>query len=364
MRVLVVNAGSSSLKLSVVGHPSGGETPGTNVEWAPGDDASAERVLERAMAQLSAVDADAVGYRVVHGGARYRAASVVDDQLIEEVITLDTLAPLHNRRAAATIRAGLHALPNLAHVACFDTAFHATLPEDAWRYPIPGDWVERLGIRRFGFHGLSVGWSTRRAAELLGRAASELRLIVAHLGSGSSVTAVDGGRSADTSMGFTPYEGLMMATRAGSIDPGILLRLAADGMSTETIADGLAQRSGLLAIAGVSDVREIERRAGAGDADATRALEMFVRRVAAGVAAATAAMPSLDALVFTGGIGEHSAAVRASVVRRLGPIGIPQRLERTAPDAILAVGPPSVLAITAREDLVIADEVRALVGAG
>jgi acetate kinase len=258
------------------------------------------------------------------------------------------------------MRAARQLLPDMQHVACFDTAFHSDLPEESWRYPLPGEWVERWGIRRYGFHGLSVTWAVHRASELLERSREDLALVVAHLGSGCSVTAVDGGRSMDTSMGFTPYEGLMMSTRAGSVDPGILLRLAADGVSADELAEGLAHRSGLAAIAGTSDVREIERSAQGGDARAVLALEMFVRRAAAAISAAATALRRVDGVVFTGGIGEHSAALRAAIVRRLWVFGVSSALADTGGDGILAAGPPAVIVVQAREDRVIAEEVAAL----
>ena len=361
MRVLVLNPGSSTLKVSVVDPDADVDGPRLTVDWPAGEDDAAPDVVRQALDQLAASDPDSLGYRVVHGGDRYRGASLVDDALIDEVVRLDPLAPLHNLRAAAVMRAGRNAMPGVPHVACFDTAFHATLPEEAWRYPLPADWVDSLGIRRFGFHGLSVAWSTRRAAELLGRPATDLRLVVAHLGSGCSVTAVDRGRSVDTSMGFTPFEGLMMGTRSGSVDPGILLRLTAEGVSAEAVADGLAHRSGLLSIAGTSSARDIEQRDGTGDRAATLALAMFARRAAAGIAAAMVALPSLDAIVFTGGIGEHSLGLRRSIVRRLSALGVPQRLDERAADAVLTAGPPWVLVVSAREDRVIADQVNELV---
>ena len=184
--------------------------------------------MEAARAQLGGTPI-AVGYRVVHGGARGIRPLPVDDALVARIEALDSLAPLHNRRAAAVIRAGRVAFPDIPHVACFDTAFHATLPEAAWRYPLPADWVARWELRRYGFHGLSVTWAVRRAAQLLGRPVGELEMVVAHLGSGASVTAVAGGRWVDTSMGFTPAEGLMMGTRAGSVDPGIIVHLGDGG---------------------------------------------------------------------------------------------------------------------------------------
>jgi acetate kinase len=359
MRVLVLNPGSSTLKAALLDAERGDVVAEAMLEWPAGED-GAGGVVGSALERLPARGADAVGYRVVHGGSRNRAAAPVDDALLGTVEALDSLAPLHNRRAAAVMRAGRMLLPALPHVACFDTAFHAGLPEEAWRYPLPADWVERWGIRRYGFHGLSVTWAIRRAAELLGRPIEDVALVVAHLGSGCSVTAVDGGRSVDTSMGFTPYEGLMMGTRAGSVDPGILLRLASDGVSVDELTEGLAHRSGLTAMAGTSDVREIERRADEGDAVATLALVMFARRAAAAIAAAGTALPRIDALVFTGGIGEHSAASRAAIVERLGTLRVPQALAAADGDSVIAMGPPAVIMVGAREDRVIAEEVDSL----
>jgi len=359
MRVLVLNPGSSTLKAALVLAESGEVLADDTIEWQAGQDGAAAMVA-MAIEGLSSDTAEAVGYRVVHGGSRYQASSAVDAALLSAVEELDELAPLHNRRAASVMRAAIQLLPDLAHVACFDTAFHADLPEAAQRYALPSEWVERWGVRRYGFHGLSVTWAVRRASELLGRPREDLALVVAHLGSGCSVTAVNGGRSVDTSMGFTPYEGLMMGTRAGSVDPGILLRLAADGMSADELADGLGHRSGLVAIAGTSDVREIERRATAGDGAARLAVDMFVRRAAACIAAAATSLPRIDALVFTGGIGEHSHLVRAAIVRRLGCLGgIPGDVRDADADAVLANGQASVLVVQAREDRVIAEEVAA-----
>lgn len=359
MRVLVLNPGSSTLKAALVGAGSA-DAAELTVEWPAGEE-SASAVVRSALDELPREPVDAIGYRVVHGGSRYRRSTRVDEALLLEVERLDALAPLHNRRAAAVMRAGMDALPDLPHVACFDTAFHASLPEEAWRYPLPSEWVERWGIRRYGFHGLSVAWATRRTGELLDRSPQDLGLVVAHLGSGCSVTAVQGGRSVDTSMGFTPYEGLMMGTRSGSIDPGILLHLAHDGVSTDELADGLAHRSGLIGVTdATSSAREIERRASEGDATARLALDMFARRAASGIAAVATALRSLDALVFTGGIGEHSAAIRAEIVRRLDVLGLRQTLGDAGGDAVVAAGPPAVLVVEAREDRVIADEVAAL----
>jgi acetate kinase len=362
MRVLVLNPGSSTLKAALV---ADGATIGepVTIDWPAGTE-GADAVVADATRAL-APGAEAVGYRVVHGGTAYRAPAAVDDHLLEVIEELDVLAPLHNRRAGAVINAGRAALPDLPHVACFDTAFHATLPVEAWRYPLPGEWVERFGIRRYGFHGLSVAWSVRRAATLLGRPQDQLRLVVAHLGSGCSVTAVDGGRSVDTSMGYTPYEGLMMGTRSGSIDPGILLRLADAGIGGAEMADRLAHASGLLAIAGTSDLREIETRAAAGDEEARLAIDMFARRGAACIGAAMTTLPMLDGLVFTGGIGEHSASMRGEITRRLLSLGIPlaDAAISASSDGVLVAGPPAILVVEAREDLVIAEEVTRIVSA-
>lgn len=355
MRVLVLNPGSSTLKAALLDDAQA--VADALVEWPAGEEDASGVVA--AMLERLPSGADAVGYRVVHGGTDFQAPTRVDDVLLERVEELDELAPLHNRRAAAVMRAGLAALPDLPHVACFDTAFHATLPEDAWRYALPVPWVERWDIRRFGFHGLSVAWSVGRAAELLSRPASELRLVVAHLGSGCSVTAVDGGRSAWTSMGYTPFEGPMMGTRSGSVDPGILIRLIDAGVSGDDLADGLAHRSGLLAIAGTSDAREIALRAERGDAAARLALTMFGRQVAASIASAATALPAMDALVFTGGIGEHSAAFRGAILARLGILGLPAS-GFADDDAVLASGAPAILVVEAREDVVIAGEVQVL----
>jgi acetate kinase len=357
MRVLVLNPGSSTLKASLL-EDEDDRSADELVEWPAGDRDAAQVV--RSVLEALPKGADAAGYRVVHGGGDYRGPAAVDERLISRVEELDALAPLHNRRAAAVMRAGVAALPDLPHVACFDTAFHAGLPEEAWRYPIPVEWAERHGIRRFGFHGLSIEWSVRRAAELLGRDAGELRLMVAHLGSGCSVTAVDGGRSVDTSMGYTPYEGLMMGTRSGSIDPGILLRLAAAGVGTDDVAEGLSQRSGLRAIGGTADLRAIEEAMRAGDVRARLAFDMFARRAAAAIGAAQTTMPAMDALVFTGGIGEHSAAMRGSITGRLDTLGVPPADGPVSGDAVLAAGPPAVLVVEAREDVVIAGQVRTL----
>ena len=396
MRVLVLNPGSSSLKSSVIETATiptvgaGGIVPAVpddglepvaqfGVDWgvdatAGGDPADDIRALlaRYEAAGISRDSLAAVGYRVVHGGATFREPVRITPQVIEKVTALRELAPLHNSVDAATMAAGLATIPNLPHVAVFDTAFHATLPEDAYRYPVPEQWYRDWGVRRYGFHGMSVAWSAERASALLARPTAELRMVVAHLGSGCSVTAVDGGRSVATSMGLTPLEGLMMGTRAGSIDPGVLLYLLSTGrLNPDELADQMEHQSGLVGVSGrTSDVRELIRMEAAGDGPATLALQIFVRRAAEGIAAAATSLTAVDALAFTGGIGENAAGLRARIVTRLGSIGVGELSE--APNAVDAVisapaapglsTAPTVRRIGAREDLIVAREVYRVVG--
>ena len=378
VRVLVLNAGSSSLKASVV---EGDETLlRTSVPW--GDDAtraldrpSAVRAVLEALerARIPAASIEAAGHRVVHGGSIFTAPIMLDEVALASLDDLSELAPLHNAVAVETIRAAREALPGVRHVACFDTAFHAALPEAVARYPVPESWHTEWGIRRFGFHGLSVTWAVERAGDLLGRAPGELDIVVAHLGSGCSVTAVQGGRSVATSMGFTPLEGLMMGTRAGSVDPGILLHLLRTGrISLGALANTLEHRSGLLGVSGRSaDVRELEASADAGDDRARLALEMFVDRAASGIGGVSVALRRLDALVFTGGIGEHAGRVRAAIVQRLAVLDLgPIAPDENGEDRMLAADAqacsadhhkPVALRIEAREDLIIARAVTTIV---
>jgi acetate kinase len=372
VRVLVLNPGSSSLKAAVLEPPGRDPIATTTQAWG----ADATRAPDRGSAVSNAIatlggdgialsSIDAVGYRVVHGGTRFTGATRVDDAVVAAIDQLSALAPLHNQIAADTMRAAMAALPGIPHVALFDTSFHASLPPAAYRYPLPEAWFRDWGIRRFGFHGLSVRWSVERASELLDRPIGELRLVVAHLGSGCSVTAVDAGRSVDTSMGMTPLEGLMMGTRAGSIDPGLILALLRqDRLTLADLAETLDHGSGLLGVSRRSaDVRDLLAAEGAGDEAAGLALELFVRSAAAGIAARAAALGILDAVVFTGGIGEHSGPIRKRIADRLAVLGVPALADDpVADDAILAApaGQPAVLRVAAREDVVIATSVRRL----
>jgi acetate kinase len=373
LRVLVLNAGSSTLKAAIVEPvpPGGAPEPAIASVTIPlGDDASrgpdVAAGFDAAMTGLEEAGgrperAVAVAHRVVHGGATYTTPVVVGRRVLAGIDALTPLAPLHEPVAAATIRAAMARFTDSPHVAVFDTAFHATLPETAWRYPVPRGW-DAWGIRRYGFHGLSVEWSVERAATLLERPADELGLVVAHLGNGCSVTAVAGGRSVATSMGMTPLEGLMMGTRSGSIDPGILLALIREGrLDADALADALNHRSGLLGVSGSSgDMRALQASADEGDAAATLAIAMFVERAAAAIAAAATSLRRLDGVVFTGGIGEGSGPVRAAIVERLAVLGLPPiGTERVDRDAILAgaegtAATAAVLRIEAREDIVAA----------
>ena len=364
MRILVVNAGSSSLKLSVVVQP-GDELAGAE-ELDRGADATrhaGDDDLQAALGRLGAASVDAVGYRVVHGG-EHHAPAIADDELVTEIERLDALAPLHNAVAAAAIRDLRERLPDIPHVACFDTAFHATLPPSARTYALPSEWIARFGIRRYGFHGLSVRWAAERAAALLDRDPGTLQLVVAHLGSGASVTAVRDGASVATSMGMTPLEGLVMGTRSGSIDPGIVLHLLRHGIGPEELTEGITHDGGLVALSGGrAGMRELEAAAAAGDDRAGSAIEVFVGRAAAEIGAAATALDRLDALVFTGGIGARSTTVRQAICRRLGPLGVPVPIDAPAGagDRVAAAGIPAVVVVTAREELVIARDVARVV---
>jgi acetate kinase len=324
-----------------------------------------EEELAAAVEELG--PADAVGHRVVHGGPRTTAARV-DDTLVDELTGLAGLAPLHQPPALDAMAVTGRLLPDAPAVACFDTAFHATLPAAAATYALPADWRERWGLRRYGFHGLSHAWAARRAAELTGRPASALRVVTAHLGAGASLAAVWGGRSVDTTMGFTPLEGLVMATRSGTVDPGLLLWLqTSGGLTAEEVTDALEHRSGVRGLAGTADLGEVVDRAEEGDAEAGLALDVYAHRARAGVATMVAALGGVDVLVLTGGAGEGSPAVRSAVVGGLGFLGLaldPERNIGAELDADIGVtGAVPVYVVASREDLQIAAEVRTVLGA-
>jgi len=359
VRILTVNAGSSSLKLRLLGR--GDELLADHDVDTPQASIDAD-ALAAVIAGMGPVDA--VGHRIVHGGQRFVDPVRIDDAVVAALRELTDLAPLHQPKSLAALDAVSRALTGTPAVACFDTAFHATLPAAAATYPLPAEWRERWRLRRYGFHGLSHAYASRRAAELLEAAAA--RVVTCHLGAGASLAAVRGGRSVDTTMGFTPLDGLVMATRSGSLDPGLVLWLLEHaGLSEHEVAEALEHASGLRALAGTPDMREVLRRRAAGNDAATLALEVYLHRLRAGIAAMAAALGGLDALVFTGGVGERSAPVREEACRGLGFLGVDvddQANARAAGDADVTAAGASVrvLVIAAREDLEIARQVRDL----
>jgi acetate kinase len=280
-------------------------------------------------------------------------ATIVDDAVLARIEALTPLAPLHQGRALAGLKAAQAALPELPHVACFDTAFHATLPAEARTYALPAAWREAWGLQRFGFHGLSHAYVVGRSAELVGRVDDpELRVVSCHLGAGASLCAARGGRSLDTTMGFTPLEGLVMATRSGSVDAGLVMWLLTEaGLTAAEVGDGLVHDSGLQGLAGTPDMQAIVER---DDETARLAFDVYIHRLCREVAAMTAALGGLDVLVFTGGVGEHSAEVRQAAAARLGYLGV-------SPDGDTRAS-VATLVIEAREDLEIARQVRRLLG--
>jgi acetate kinase len=361
MKVLVVNAGSSSLKLRLL------DTDDTVLRKADLP-AGAEGIdSDRLTAVLRDWPApDVVGHRVVHGGTAFTDPVLIDATVRKRLEELTDLAPLHQPKSLAALDAVTERLPDVPAVACFDTAFHSTIPEAAATYPIPREWRERYAVRRYGFHGLSHAYCSRRAAELVGQPLAALRIVTCHLGAGASLAAVVNGRSVDTTMGFTPLEGLVMATRSGTVDPGLVLWLEEhEHLTPHEVATALEHRSGLTALAGTGEMRDIETAARHGDPDATLALDVYTHRLVAGIAAMTAAAGGLDVLAFTGGVGENSPTVRRMAVQRLDFLGAAidegdngtanGDTDITAPEAAVRT-----VVIAAREDLQITHETRHL----
>jgi acetate kinase len=359
--LLVVNAGSSSLKVSVL-DDSDRLLESRELEAEMGQ--VKPEVIEEALAHIR--DVDAVGHRIVHGGRRFQGPAFIDSATEEYLRGLIDLAPLHLPAALRAVDAVRSLLPGVPEVACFDTAFHARLPEAAATYAVPVDWRQRLGVRRYGFHGLSHAYAARRAAQLLKRPQAELRFVTCHLGAGCSLAAVRGDRSLDTTMGFTPMEGVVMATRSGSVDPGLVLWLEQHaGLSVDEVFDSLEHRSGLRGLCGTPDMRQVLARAAQADPDAILALDVYVHRLRAAIASMAAALGGLDVLVFTGGVGENAAAVRKGAVAGLEFMGL--RLDeavnqaaRPDTDVTLEGAHTRTLVLKAREDLEIARLVREL----
>jgi acetate kinase len=366
VKVLVLNAGSSSLKHAVI--DDGAKVLGHGVErWDPGARPGRHAAALRAAISAADMRPDAIGHRVVHGGRRFMEPTLIDRAVRTGIEDVAELAPVHNRAALEGIDAATEAFPGVPQVACFDTAFHHTIPEVAATYAIPYEWSRRHGIRRYGFHGLNVAWCSGRIAKLIGADASR-RLIVCHLGSGCSVTALLSGRSIDTSMGFTPLDGVPMATRPGSLDPGLVLELVGhEGL--EATQRGLNYESGLLGVSGRSpDLREVISGIDEGDERCRLAFDVFVRGVAAGVAAMTSALAGLDCLVFTAGAGEGLPRLREAMAARLSHLGVVIDAERNANAAgDSEISPPDeanprVWVVRAGEETVIAQQTAAVLG--
>jgi acetate kinase len=387
--VLVVNAGSSSLKYQLI-DPASDRTlarglverlgspdadlrhwPGTGDELridCPGTDpAQALGLMLDAFADHGPPleDLRAIGHRVVHGGPRFTSATLIDTGVIDAIRALVALAPLHNPVNLDGIETMRKLRPDLPQVAVFDTSFHAGLPAASKTYPLPVDVAERWQIRRYGFHGTSVAYVTTAAATFLGRDVADLGMIVCHLGNGASVTAVDGGRSTDTSMGFSPLEGLMMGSRVGDLDASVPLYLQREaGLSVEEVDHLLNRESGMLGMAGATDMRTVESAAAAGDANASLALDIYAYRLRKYIGAYYAVLPHTDVLVFTGGVGENAAQVRADVCATLSHLGI--RLDAAANSAAVRSSEPhriddgsapvAVLVVPTNEELQIARE--------
>jgi acetate kinase len=392
--VLVINAGSSSLKFALVDPATGdrhlfgmADRLGTDqavitvtshgvpdVRSALPDgshDSAVSTVL--AAAQRLPVDRRpiGVGHRVVHGGELFADSVLITEEVLDAISRFSALAPLHNPPALLGIRAVSAQWPGLPQSAVFDTAFHQTMPPRAYRYAVPEEWYAELGVRRYGFHGTSHRYVSERAAELLGRSPDELALVVAHLGNGCSATAVLHGRSVDTTMGLTPLEGLVMGTRSGDVDPGLFGFLAQQrSLSSVDVLDALNKRSGLLALSGrTNDMRQIQSLAAEGDEHAQLALDVFVYRMAKAVSALVVGLGRLDALVFTGGIGENDARVRARVVEALGFLGLQLDAEANAKHGeqtsgrIAREGPSTALVVPTDEELMIARDTTRLIAA-
>jgi acetate kinase len=390
MHILLLNAGSSSLKATLVESADSAVIAQGMADWAgsetrykyaglggkerseaapwKGHAKAVQRFILDLMHEEPVVLRDAsalaaVGHRVVHGG-QFTSSVRITPQIRSSIGALAELAPLHNPPSLETLAAAETELPGVPQVAVFDTAFHATIPPEACTYPVPASWTSNWGIRRFGFHGLSHAYCSRRAAELLGRPPAELRLVICHLGHGCSASAVRGGRCVDTTMGFTPLEGLMMATRSGSIDPSIVLHVQHHhGLSTEQVETALNRESGLLGVSGRSaDMRQILAAARDGHGPSRLALGIYTHRVRQAIGALAVTMGGIDALIFTAGVGENSGAVRESICAGLDCLGLELDKELNAscqPDADVARrgSRGRILIVATREDVTMLREV-------
>ncbi len=387
-RILVLNSGSSSLKYEVFLMPRRqslgrgaveriGESTGTLAQSSSRGSIKREEPFPDHAAAMACVttclcdpdsgilgslsELDAIGHRIVHGGEKFSSSVRIDAEVAAAIEANIELAPLHNPANLTGIREAERLLPGLPQVAVFDTAFHQTMPPTAYLYGLPRELYDRYRIRRYGFHGTSHRFVAGRALELLGRKPENTNLITCHLGNGASITAIEGGRSIDTSMGFTPLEGLMMGTRSGDFDPAILSYLADRGMSMKELSAMMNKKSGLLGLSGISnDLRDLEAAAEKGIRNASEALDVYAHRVRKYIGAYMAELVKVDALVFTGGIGQHGARMRERICHRLENIGImmdySRNLEDGSSEGLVShdYSPTSVLVIPTNEELQIA----------
>jgi acetate kinase len=389
-RVLVLNSGSSSIKYQLIdmagrtrlatglverigesgagrlSHHAGDGAPHEIEREFPDHGSSMDAILAAfsgAGPELTPGSLTAVGHRVVHGGDRFAAPVLIDERVLKAIRDLSPLAPLHNPANLALIEVARRAFPDIPHVAVFDTAFHQTLPPHAHTYAVPKAWRQDLGVRRYGFHGTSHQYVARRAAAMLGKTSEQANIIVLHLGNGASATAVAAGRSVDTSMGLTPLEGLVMGTRSGDVDPALPAYLArVAGLGPEAVDAALNNESGLLALAGSNDLRDITAAADAGDEDACLAIDVYCHRILKYVGAYYAVLGRVDAVVFTAGVGENSARIRAMALNGLERLGIRVDPGRNAEksDAERFISPEgsevAVLVVPTDEEIEIADQ--------
>ncbi|MGC4154234.1 MAG: acetate kinase [Propionicimonas sp.] len=384
--ILLLNCGSSSIKYQVIDADSEevmasgiiqriGEESGSLDHKLPGETVHVDRGFpnhDRALSYLVRVFEahgpdlaliEAVGHRTVHGGSKFAHTTVIDDAMIETLQELSPLAPLHNPPGIAGIEAARRALPDIPHVAIFDTAFFSTLPAEAYTYAIPAELAAEHGIRKYGFHGTSHSYVSRKVAEVLGRPYEELNQIVCHLGNGASVSAVRGGVAVEASMGLTPLAGLVMGTRSGDVDPGLHAFLGRElGMSLDQVDTLLNKKSGMLGLAGVTDFRDLNELIGEGDEQAQLALDVYCHRLLSYIGAFQAVLGRVDALTFTAGVGENDPLVRATVVRRLEELGFWLDEEANAvrarePLVVSRPGSPvAVLVVPTNEELAMARE--------
>jgi acetate kinase len=398
--VLVLNAGSSTLKFSLFAGRTARRIVAGIVEGTPAEEGGRERparstirvrpeggeprtaavdgepeeavpaLLDGIREELASDPVAAVGHRAVHGGRALTESALIDPGVLEEISRLSELAPLHNPPALAAIGAARRAIPGVPHVAVFDTAHFAALPPERHVYALPYEWYAERGIRRYGFHGISHAYCAGRAARFLARPAEGLRTVTCHLGNGCSAAAAVGGKAVATTMGFTPLEGLVMGTRAGSVDPGILLHaLERMGLSAAELGEVLQRRSGLLGLSGVSsDFRAVQEAADSGNGRARLALSVYADSVRSAIGSLAAALGGVDALVFTAGVGENAAALREEVCRGLSFLGLsldPERNRTRRPDADVSAdaSPGRILILHTREDLFIAEETLRVSGA-